>query len=160
VKYFTTPDQMATVIVDDMCKSIEQDFPITKANPLQRELKDNQTFADMRTRVYIGGQEYMDALDKYVLQGGPPGIVVVGPSGSGKSTLLANWMKRFKARQQISYFEGAKYVPQDDDSNAGAGAAGVPPRLHQRRASLSEIKEQRSESNLNIVCILALLIFH
>lgn len=142
VKYFTTPDQMATVIVDDMCKSIEADFPITKANALQRELKDNQTFADMRTRVYIGGQEYMDALDHYVLNGGAPGMMVVGPSGSGKSTLLANWMKRFKARQQISYFAGNKYVAPADE----ADTSGAPPRLHQRRASLGEIKESRGES--------------
>ncbi len=95
----------------DLRQSIEEDFPPQQYNALERELKDHKGFAEMRTRVHVGGGPFKQLLDEYVFGGVGAGagaggggerrpIVVCGESGCGKSALLANWVFALKKEQK------------------------------------------------------------
>jgi len=104
VKWFSTAQEMGDEFQKDMTASIDLDFPLANAPTcLEREIKDHLSFVDQRTRVYVGGEDYIQELDNYLVHGGPP-YVVRGPSGSGKSALVANWSKsvRTKLKEQTN----------------------------------------------------------
>ena len=116
IRYFNTPQQMSDYLEEDLKASIERDFPIQKLTPLDRELKDHQAFAEMRTRVYVGGEKYVEALDEFLMnesEGAPQICLITGSSGSGKSSLLANWMKQVKTRARQNHFQGKKQIVGD-----------------------------------------------
>lgn len=122
VRYFSSAQQMSDLMEEDFRASIEGDFPIQKLTPLDREVKDHQAFAEMRTRVYVGGEKYIQALDQFLLDerlDAPQVCVISGASGAGKSSLLANWMKQVKARAKNNGFAGRKRAPS---TSTGEGA--------------------------------------
>lgn len=83
-------------ILDDLWAAIDKRFPETETpSALEQERLEHEAFAEVRRKVYIGRQEYYDALNGYVRSDGPP-LVLLGESGSGKSALLANWAYRYK----------------------------------------------------------------
>ena len=103
IKWFDAPEVMADQIEVDLRAMIDRDFPIENVDSvLDVELKDHQAFADMRTRVYVGGRKYFDALDNFLFsrEGGQKSqLCIHGPSGCGKSSLVANWLKTIKVRR-------------------------------------------------------------
>jgi len=127
VRYFNTPQQMSDYLEQDLKESIEQDFPVQKLTPLDREIKDHQAFGDMRTRVYVGGENYIEALDKFLLdesEGHAQVCVVSGASGVGKSSLIANWIKTVKQRARLNQFAGNKHNrPIDDTASSSISTA-------------------------------------
>ena len=66
------------------------------ADPLTREARDHEAFAETRRRNYVGRSEYFAALDRFAAGDGGP-LVLLGESGSGKSALLANWLDRWRS---------------------------------------------------------------
>lgn len=127
VRYFSSAQQMSDMMEEDFRASIERDFPIQKLTPLDREVKDHQAFAEMRTRVYVGGEKYIAALDEWLADeraDAPQVCVISGASGAGKSSLLANWMKQVKARAKNNGFAGRKRAPSTSASGGEGGVRG------------------------------------
>jgi nephrocystin-3 len=88
----------------DLRLSIEEDFPRQTYSALEREVRDHKGFAEMRTRVHVGGDAYRKTLDDYLfgaashMDNRP--VVVCGESGCGKSALLSNWIFGLKKNQK------------------------------------------------------------
>jgi tetratricopeptide (TPR) repeat protein len=71
-------------------------FPIEDIrDPLTRETRDHEAFAETRRRTYIGRPGYFETLDRHAAGDGAP-LVLLGDSGSGKSALLANWLDHWR----------------------------------------------------------------
>lgn len=109
IRFFDDPNEQATILEEDLTASIKSDFPIGRYSPLENELKDNQASAEMRTRVYVGGEQYMTKLDALLQSEESKPIVLVGTSGSGKSACIANWMARVRKRAKDSEFPGRPF---------------------------------------------------
>lgn len=91
------PQALAWLVVDDLKDAIEAQFPIESIpDPLAREARDHEAFAETRRRTYIGRPEYFAQLDRHALADGPP-LALLGESGGGKSALLANWVNEWRA---------------------------------------------------------------
>jgi tetratricopeptide (TPR) repeat protein len=148
VRYFNTPQMMSELLEEDLRKSIEQDFPISRLSPLEREVKDHQAFAEMRTRVYVGGDRYLTVLDQFLLDEKPDGpqvLVLSGASGAGKSSAIANWMKSLKARAKRGVFHGKK---QGDEGHAKVGGGRKPsPQPSPALGSIQEDSASASSSS-------------
>jgi hypothetical protein len=93
-------------VLRDLTALLDQMFPAgSKLHPLDREALEHDGFARERLAVYIGRDDYFQALDAFAQ---PPadaeateagkGLMVVGESGLGKSALLANWLQRYRAK--------------------------------------------------------------
>ena len=93
---YLDPRQLAQLVLTDLKRAIEADYP-TEAipDPLTKEARDHEAFAEVRRRTYIGRPEYVDRLDQQAMDHGGP-LVVRGESGSGKSALVANWVAHWQ----------------------------------------------------------------
>ncbi len=93
---YPDPQRLAALVLADLQAAIEAQYPAESIpDPLTREARDQEAFAESRRRVYIGRPDYYEALDVHALgEGGP--LVVLGESGSGKSALLANWLHHWR----------------------------------------------------------------
>ena len=84
--------RLAELVLEDLKAVVDNQFPITSIpDPLDREARDHEAFAEIRRRTYIGRADYFTALDRHAAGNSGP-LVVLGDSGSGKSALLANWL--------------------------------------------------------------------
>lgn len=93
------PHTLATLVLDDLTAAIKKRFPIEEIpDPLAKEARDHEAFAETRRRTYIGRPEYFARLDSHAAAAGGP-LVLLGESGSGKSALLANWIEHWRAEQ-------------------------------------------------------------
>ncbi|MGA2605065.1 MAG: tetratricopeptide repeat protein [Verrucomicrobiia bacterium] len=89
---YPNPRRLAELVLEDLKAVVDAQFPIASIpNPLDREARDHEAFAEIRRRTYIGRIDYFTALDRHAAGDGAP-LVVLGDSGSGKSSLLANWL--------------------------------------------------------------------
>lgn len=94
---YPDPRALADLVLADLTAAIEEQYPVAGIpDPLDREARDNEAFAETRRRTYIGRPDYFAALDRHAAGDGGP-LVLVGESGGGKSALLANWTARWKA---------------------------------------------------------------
>ena len=88
---------MVQLLESDLLASLAKDFGNAKQlDQLDRELLEHTGFADMRRRVYVGGEEYFNELDTYLFTPPPDHtfFLVTGDAGCGKSSLFANWQQR------------------------------------------------------------------
>ncbi|HGE73204.1 TPA: DUF4062 domain-containing protein, partial [Candidatus Poribacteria bacterium] len=92
---YSNPQELGQLVLKDMTDVINKLFPEVEIDPLDRLAMEHEAFAQSRTRVYIGRQEYFDKLDAHVKSDSQP-LVVIGESGSGKSALLANWALKYR----------------------------------------------------------------
>ena len=83
-------------------RCINEDFPLgSQLTHVEQEREAHEAFADVRKRVYIGREEYFEAIDKHfesVARGENEPLVILGTSGCGKSALVANWCGRFEEK--------------------------------------------------------------
>jgi len=94
---YPDPRRLAEMVLEDLRAAIDAQFPVKGIpDPLAREARDHEAFAESRRRTYIGRPEYFDALDRQAAGGGGP-LLLAGESGGGKSALLANWIDRWRA---------------------------------------------------------------
>jgi tetratricopeptide (TPR) repeat protein len=92
---YPSPAALVSLVLEDLKPAIDNQFPISSIpDPLDRERRDHEAFAETRRRTYIGRPDYFEALDRHALSDGIP-LVLLGESGSGKSALLANWVARW-----------------------------------------------------------------
>eukprot|EP01127_Copromyxa_protea_P007759 TRINITY_DN1769_c0_g2_i1.p1 TRINITY_DN1769_c0_g2~~TRINITY_DN1769_c0_g2_i1.p1 ORF type:complete len:1372 (+),score=255.43 TRINITY_DN1769_c0_g2_i1:36-4151(+) len=109
-KTYTTPE-LAVMVLQDLQKMLDEDFPLQDMpTPLEQERVAHQGFQKLRSRVYIGREEYFSAISDHVNSAATCPIVVTGESGSGKSSLMCNWAKRLAERMPskviITHFIG------------------------------------------------------
>ncbi|HUT31978.1 MAG TPA: DUF4062 domain-containing protein [Planctomycetota bacterium] len=98
IEQYRDPQHLGELVLHDLTIAINQEFPETEPpSQLDRDAADHEAFAQSRTGVYIGRQEYFDRLDAHAAGDGPP-LVILGESGSGKSALLANWALRHREK--------------------------------------------------------------
>ncbi len=71
---------------------------------------EHEAFANARTKVYIGREEYFKRIDEHVQSNDLP-LVLLGESGSGKSALISNWIDRYRKEHPeefiITHFIGS-----------------------------------------------------
>ncbi|MCX5769214.1 MAG: DUF4062 domain-containing protein, partial [Candidatus Hydrogenedentes bacterium] len=93
---YPNPPQLAALVLEDLQTAIGAQFTIESVpDPLTREARDHEAFAEIRRRTYIGRICYFQALDRHACGDGGP-LVLLGDSGGGKSALLANWLARWR----------------------------------------------------------------
>ncbi len=94
---YSDPHTLATIVLEDLQAAIKKQFPIEDIpDPLAKEARDHEAFAETRRRTYIGRPEYFARLDSHASAAGGP-LALLGESGSGKSALIANWIEHWRA---------------------------------------------------------------
>lgn len=112
---YPDPRSLATLVLKDLKEVIEAQFPIEDVpDPLTREARGHEAFAETRRRTYIGRPDYFARLDRHAAGNGDP-LVVLGESGSGKSALVANWLERWR-NQHRKDFVFQHYIGGTTDS--------------------------------------------
>ncbi|NQT13105.1 MAG: tetratricopeptide repeat protein [Planctomycetes bacterium] len=112
---YADPRALGRLVIADLRAAIEAEFPREEvADPLAREEREHEAFADVRRRTYIGREDYYDALDRHTVGDGEP-LVVLGALGGGKSALLANWLARWRERHPTD-FVFQHYIGSTPDS--------------------------------------------
>ncbi len=115
---FTSPEQLADWVREDMMGAINRVYPRhSEADSLQHERAAHEAFARTRRRAYVETPALLDRLDaslRMVPAANPAHgrrLVVTGVSGAGKSALLAYWSDRLRTRMSgafiITHYIGA-----------------------------------------------------
>ncbi|MBS1913568.1 MAG: tetratricopeptide repeat protein [Bacteroidetes bacterium] len=115
---FTSPEQLAGWVREDMMRAINRVYPChSEADSLQHERAAHEAFERSRRRAYVETPvllERLDALLCTVPAANPVHgrrLVVTGVSGAGKSALLSFWSDRFRRRMSdafiITHYIGA-----------------------------------------------------
>lgn len=93
IRYYDTPSDLAEMIVRDLTKSINADFPAgSKLDKHEQEAALHQAFAGKKSKLYLGRSNYFKSLNDFINSTPTLGpFVVHGEEGSGKSSLLANY---------------------------------------------------------------------
>lgn len=93
---FANPEALAARIERDLWKLLDREFPASQVpDAYERERLRHEAYAAPRRRLYLGGEPYLQAMDR-AMASGHPRIVVEGASGGGKSALLANFFERWR----------------------------------------------------------------
>lgn len=108
---YPDPNTLGELVFQDLTEVISTDFPQEKKlGKLALNATEHHAFAKSRLGVYIGRDEYIEALDRLAVGDGPP-LSVLGDSGAGKTALLANWIEHYSAIHPddfiISHFIGS-----------------------------------------------------
>ena len=94
---YPDPRALAALVLEDLKAAVEKQFTVEDIpDPLAREARDHEAFAETRRRTYIDRPEYYARLDAHAAASSGP-LVLLGESGSGKSALLANWIEHYRA---------------------------------------------------------------
>jgi len=105
VKDYESPSNLAAAVLKDFTELLDQEFPLrdiptplgsynqalvvtspdlTLLFRLEREQMAHLAFQESRARVYIGRQNYFQAINSHLITPGSGPMVIVGESGSGK----------------------------------------------------------------------------
>eukprot|EP00727_Mastigamoeba_balamuthi_P000082 m51a1_g10070 hypothetical protein (1394) ;mRNA; f:13934-19564 len=108
VAEYRSPGAVDELVRSHFAALLEREFPEQEPpTPLERERASHEAFARSRSRVYVGGEQYMHALDCHLAsqlaRQRPQPVVIVGDSGSGKSALLCNYVCRLEAAQPDAF---------------------------------------------------------
>jgi tetratricopeptide (TPR) repeat protein len=97
---FNSPQQLGEWVLQDLTGIIEQIYPAgSQPTPLQRVIREQEAFAESRTRVYVGGERYFKQIEEHLAQKHVP-LALTGEPGIGKSALLANWGLQYRRTHQ------------------------------------------------------------
>lgn len=97
---YKSPEHLAELLEQDLWEILDREFPASDIpDGFVRENLQHEAYALPRQRLYIGGGQYLAALDK-ALSEEKQWILVDGPSGGGKSALLANWLQLVRDRDK------------------------------------------------------------
>ncbi len=93
VENYPSPEAIAERVTDDLWEMIEKMFPEAEApDALTLERLQHEAYSASRRRLYLGGENYFEELNRWLTSDTAQPVLVRGPSGSGKSALLANWL--------------------------------------------------------------------
>ena len=100
---YDDPRQLARLVFRDLRRAIRIQYPSEEIpDPLVRQARDHEAFAEIRQRSYVERRTYFESLNRHAEASGPP-LVVLGDSGSGKSALLANWLLQWKSQHAADF---------------------------------------------------------
>jgi len=92
VEAYSDPSALAERVLEDLKAAIGKQFPEEAiSDPIARDARDHESYAEIHRRVYIARPSDFDALDSHCLDDDGP-LVLLGESGCGKSALVANWI--------------------------------------------------------------------
>jgi len=90
---YNSPEHLAEVLEQNLWEILDHEFPVSDVpDEFARGNLQHEAYALPRQRLYIGGDQYLAALDA-AYAGNKQWILVTGSSGCGKSALIANWLK-------------------------------------------------------------------
>ena len=92
-QYYTDPEELGNLVIEDLWGSIQYLYPDYDLDQVDIEKLGHLVFAEERCRVYIQPSCYND-LNEALKTGNRPRIAV-GEPGCGKSALLSNWAKKY-----------------------------------------------------------------
>ena len=116
IETYSDPQSLAPIILEQLKNVIEKQFPKESIpDPLSREARDHEAFAEIRRRTYIGRPDYYNALDNHCKSDVKP-LLLLGDSGSGKSALIANWIEHWR-REYPDDFIFQHYIGGTPDSS-------------------------------------------
>jgi len=103
IETYPDPQTLAPIILEQLKDAIDKQFPKEDIpDPLTREARDHEAYAEIRRRTYIGRPDYFNALDNHCKSDGKP-LLLLGDSGSGKSALIANWVEHWRKEHPEDY---------------------------------------------------------
>lgn len=114
---FNDPKHLGRMVLDDLTKLVDRLFPPeTRPDPIAREVFEQHSYIHELSRIYIGGERYLEKMEEHFDKGTTP-LVITGRSGSGKSALLANWIvghfRAFPDEKVIYHFMGSSSASAD-----------------------------------------------
>jgi hypothetical protein len=86
---------------------------VIDSRPLESDLAEQDAFADLRCRVFVGGQQSLALCDEF-LYAPPEGkniFLMTGESGCGKSSALAKWVRDCQERAQRRQLKAFDALP-------------------------------------------------
>ena len=131
VDNYNHPNHLGQLVKQHLISMIDEKFPLsTKPTPLQKDRLVHQAFAELRSRVYVGGEKYQRIINEHLRDGFDyiysisnlkiDPIIITGESGSGKSALISNWITEIQQKCTpqcvISHFIGCT----SDSTNLGS----------------------------------------
>ncbi len=94
VSGYKDPEALAKRLEKDLWKVLDEMYPADEVpDAFTREGFRHEAYAVPRRRLYLGGEAYIEALDKALAED-KQRVLVEGASGGGKSALIANWLER------------------------------------------------------------------
>lgn len=113
---YPNPEYLAKKLERDLWRLLDSHFPTSSVpDAFERERLRHEAYAAPRRRLYIGGERYLEALEK-LLNSEERRILIEGASGGGKSALLANFIHQYKKKHP-------KYLIHEHYLSASADAA-------------------------------------
>jgi nephrocystin-3 len=96
VEAYPDPEALAERVHEDLWNVINEAFPESEVpDDLARDRMRHEAYSASRRRLYLGGEDYFDALDAAMKAEPFRPVLVSGQSGGGKSALLANWVAKW-----------------------------------------------------------------
>ena len=112
---YKSPEHLAELLEQDLWEILDREFPSSDIpDSFVRENLKHEAYAQPLQRLYIGGDQYLDALDR-ALSEDKQWILIDGPSGAGKSALLSNWLNSVSDREKDIEFH-AHYLGATADA--------------------------------------------
>ena len=110
-EHYSTPQDFAERVLNDLKRAIERDFPMDEASQLdewdlQRQAQWASAF--QHHEMYVPRQGYDGSFSRIVGDPHSSLIVVYGPVGCGKTALVSNWASR--ARKSSSSDSSSPYI--------------------------------------------------
>jgi hypothetical protein len=70
--------QLAKFITEDLKEQIENDFPTNENDELEMENIGHETYAEVRSKVYVPKQEYYNTIDRYLSDDSSLPLSIIG----------------------------------------------------------------------------------
>ena len=92
VEDYPDPQAFADKLESDLWQMLDAAYPQEDVpDAFERDRRIHEAYAAPRRRLYLGGTDYINRLDKS-LKDGDQWLLISGTSGGGKSALLVNWL--------------------------------------------------------------------
>lgn len=112
---YAKPEALARRIERDLWRILDSEFPATSVpDPFERDLMRHEAYAASKRGLYIGGEQYIAALD-IALNDSYSRILITGDSGGGKSALLSNFFEAYK-KSHRRHFVHEHYLGASSDA--------------------------------------------
>ncbi|MDA8632343.1 tetratricopeptide repeat protein [Verrucomicrobiales bacterium] len=96
---YPDPEALAELVRRDLQALIEEEYPEEEVpDALTLERMRHEAYGAARRRLYLGGEEYFEKLDRAAARDGDESrpVLVTAEAGLGKSALLSNWLQHWR----------------------------------------------------------------
>ena len=96
---YPNPEALAERVMEDLWKVIDEAYPEEDVpDPLTLERRKHEAYGGSRLGLYLGGKQYVQALDAAMKEEAFKPVLITGASGGGKSALIANWSRAYSEK--------------------------------------------------------------